>query len=89
MKPGENGAGPLPPRLYSLGTQAGMALLAAALLWPPAQPWAVAWLCGVPVLSAAWVAVAAWRTDRRLSLVAAAALVGLVLVATLVPRLRG
>ncbi len=42
--------------------------------------WAVGWVMLVPVLAAVWVAVAAWRRDRRLSVAALVALLGLAVV---------
>ncbi|MDO4263115.1 MAG: hypothetical protein Q4C67_02850, partial [Deinococcus sp.] len=52
-------------------------LMAAALIWPPLGPYAVGWMATIPVLAALWVAATAWRADRRLSVAALLAVLGL------------
>ncbi|ADY25944.1 hypothetical protein Deipr_0788 [Deinococcus proteolyticus MRP] len=71
---------PLPPQLYAYGTTSAMGLMAAALVWPPLSPYAVGWMAAIPVLSALWVAVTNWRTDRQLSAAALLAVLGLAAV---------
>lgn len=70
----------LPGWLYPAGFWVAVAGLALGLFFPRVAVWGVAWVGAVPVLAALWVAVAAWRTDRRLSAAALAALAGLALV---------
>ncbi|AZI43448.1 hypothetical protein EHF33_12420 [Deinococcus psychrotolerans] len=73
----------LPIWLFPLGFGVGLALLIVGVIWPAFARWAVYWLMLVPVIAALFVAVSNWRTDRRLSIAALLALlgVGLVLVA--------
>jgi hypothetical protein len=70
----------LPDWLYPAGFWVAVAVLAVGLFFPRVVVWGVAWVGAVPVLAALWVAVAAWRTDRRLSAAALVALAGLALV---------
>ena len=70
----------LPDWLYPAGFWVAVAVLAVGLFFPRVAVWGVAWVGAVPVLAALWVAVAAWKQDRRLSAAALAALAGLALV---------
>ena len=70
----------LPSWLFPAGFWVAVALLALALLLPGLSGWAVAWVMLVPVLAALWVAASAWKADRRLSLAALTALLGLAVV---------
>ncbi len=70
----------LPAWLFPLGFGVGLALLTLGVIWPSLARWAVYWLMLIPVLAALLVAVSNWRTDRRLSVAAVLALLGLVLV---------
>ncbi|ULH16465.1 hypothetical protein MF271_07760 [Deinococcus sp. KNUC1210] len=67
----------LPAWLFPAGFWVAVALLAVTLLFPALAQWAVAWVMVVPVLAALWVAVSAWRRDRRLSVAAVIAVAGL------------
>ncbi|PNY82273.1 hypothetical protein [Deinococcus koreensis] len=80
-QPGENPelAG-LPAWLYPLGFWVGVAALALGMLVPGLAVAGVVWVAAVPVLAALWVALAAWKVDRRLSLAALMALAGLAVV---------
>lgn len=71
---------PLPPQLYAYGTTSATLLMAAAIVWPPLSSYAIGWMAAIPVLSALWVAVTAWQTDRRLSAAAILAVLGLAAV---------
>ena len=73
----------LPAWLYPAGFWAGVALLAAGVVFPDLAAVGVTWVALVPVLAALWVAAGAWKRDRRLSLGALAALGGLVAVVLL------
>ena len=79
--PAQNGeqAG-LPSWLFPAGFWVAVAALALTLLLPRFALWAVGWVMLVPVLAALWVAVTALKRDRRLSVAALVALVGLVIV---------
>ena len=70
----------LPAWLFPAGFWVAVALLALALLLPDVSGWAVAWVMLVPVLAALWAAASAWKADRRLSLAALTALLGLAVV---------
>ncbi|WP_034384871.1 hypothetical protein [Deinococcus sp. YIM 77859] len=70
----------LPAWLYPLGFWVAVVLLALGVLFPKLAAGGVAWVGLVPVLAAVWVAVGAWKRDRRLSLAALAALGGLAVV---------
>ena len=70
----------LPPWLFPAGFWVAVAVLAVAVLFPALSVWAVGWMLLVPVLAAVWVAAAAWKRDRRLSVAALVALVGLAVV---------
>ncbi|MEF2279689.1 hypothetical protein V3W47_15445 [Deinococcus sp. YIM 134068] len=70
----------LPHWLYPAGFWVGVVLLALGVVLPRYAYVGVACVALVPVLAAVWVAVGAWRGDRRLSLAALAALGGLVVV---------
>lgn len=67
----------LPSWLFPAGFWAAVAALTLAVLMPRLAFLAVAWVMLVPVLAALWVAVAAWKRDRRLSMAALIALTGL------------
>lgn len=86
-QPGAELAG-LPAWLFPAGFWVAVAVLALALLLPGLAVYAVGWVMLVPVLAAVWVAVAAWRPDRRLSLAALVALAGLALVFVLKGLIR-
>ena len=70
----------LPAWLYPLGFWVAVVVLAVGVLMPGLAGAGVVWVAAVPVLAALWVAVAAWKVDRRLSLAALAALGGLAVV---------
>jgi hypothetical protein len=70
----------LPAWLYPLGFWVAVTLLALGVLVPRLALLGVVGVAAVPVLAAVWVAVGAWRRDRRLSLTALAALGGLAVV---------
>lgn len=70
----------LPAWLYPLGFWVAVVVLAVGVLFPDLAGAGVVWVAAVPVLAALWVAIAAWRVDRRLSLAALAALAGLAVV---------
>lgn len=78
-KPTPETAG-LPGWLFPLGFGVGLALLIVGVIWPDFAHWAVYWLMLVPVIAAIFVAVSNWRTDRRLSVAALLALLGVGLV---------
>ncbi|MGY2894088.1 hypothetical protein [Deinococcus sp. UYEF24] len=79
--PAQNGeTANLPSWLFPAGFWIAVVALALTLLLPRFALWAVGWVMLVPVLAALWVAVAALKTDRRLSVAALVALVGLVIV---------
>jgi hypothetical protein len=78
-QPGAELAG-LPAWLFPAGFWVAVGALALALLVPRLAVYAVGWVMLVPVLAALWVALAAWKLDRRLSVAALVALVGLGLV---------
>ena len=67
----------LPGWLFPLGFWLAAGLLLLALFLPGLAGWAVGWVMLVPVLAALWVVVSAWQRDRRLSLAAVTAVVGL------------
>ncbi|WP_407538179.1 hypothetical protein Q0M94_08740 [Deinococcus radiomollis] len=70
----------LPSWLFPAGFWVAVVALALTLLLPKLALWAVGWVMLVPVLAALWVAVSALKRDRRLSVAALVALVGLVIV---------
>jgi hypothetical protein len=70
----------LPSWLFPAGFWVAVAALAVAVLFPRLALWAVGWVMLVPVLAAVWVAAAAWKLDRRLSVAALTALAGLAAV---------
>ena len=70
----------LPSWLFPAGFWVAVAALALTLLLPKLALWAVGWVMLVPVLAALWVALAALKTDRRLSVAALVALAGLAVV---------
>jgi hypothetical protein len=65
----------LPSWLFPAGFWAAVGALAVAVLYPQLALWAVGW-----VMPAMWVAGAAWKLDRRLSVAALIALAGLAVV---------
>ncbi|GAA4004895.1 hypothetical protein GCM10022631_15010 [Deinococcus rubellus] len=70
----------LPTWLFPLGFGVGLAALVVGVIWPAFARWAVYWLMLVPVLAALAVAIGNWRRDRRLSVAALLALLGVGLV---------
>ncbi len=70
----------LPGWLFPAGFGIGLALLVVGVIWPAFAHWAVYWLMLVPVLAALAVVIGNWRRDRRLSLAALTALLGVGLV---------
>jgi hypothetical protein len=70
----------LPSWLFPAGFWAAVAALTIAVVFPALSIWAVGWMLLVPVLAAVWVAAAAWKRDRRLSVAALVALTGLAVV---------
>ena len=77
--PGTELAG-LPAWLYPAGFWVTGALLLLGFLVPRLAVAGVVSVGLIPVLAALWVAVGAWRVDRRLSIAALLALLGLALV---------
>ncbi|SMB94045.1 hypothetical protein [Deinococcus hopiensis] len=73
----ENELAGLPTWLYPTGFWAAVVLLAGGVLFPSMAVLGVVCVALVPVLAAVWVAVSAWRMDRRLSVAALVALGGL------------
>jgi|GEM_PF-2494753 len=78
--PGTSETAGLPSWLFPAGFWVAVVALALALLVPRLALWAVGWVMLVPVLAALWVALAALKTDRRLSVAALVALAGLAVV---------
>lgn len=70
----------LPAWLYPAGFWVAVVLLALGVLLPGYAFLGVVCVALVPVLAAVWVALGAWRRDRRLSVAALAALGGLAVV---------
>lgn len=70
----------LPSWLYPAGFWIAIALLVIGVFFPDLAAIGVAWVGLVPVLAALWVAVTAWKRDRRLSIAALAALAALAAV---------
>jgi hypothetical protein len=70
----------LPSWLFPAGFWVAVVALALAVLFPGLALLAVAWVMLVPVLAALWVAASAWKLDRRLSVAALVALIGLAVV---------
>lgn len=79
IKPDAEQAG-LPAWLYPAGFWLTLALLTLGVLVPRLAFLGVICIGAVPVVATLWVAVSAWNRDRRLSLAALAALLGLALV---------
>nr|WP_246580852.1 hypothetical protein [Deinococcus aestuarii] len=70
----------LPAWLYPAGFWVAVVLLALGVLLPGYAFLGVVAVALVPVLAAVWVALGAWKRDRRLSIAALAALAGLAVV---------
>ena len=70
----------LPSWLFPAGFSVGLALLIVGVIWPAFAQWAVYWLMLVPVIAALAVVFSNWRRDRRLSVAALLALLGVGLV---------
>ena len=70
----------LPTWVYPLGFWVALPVLALGVLVPDLAGWAVWWMLLVPTLAAVIVVVVNWTRDRRVSVAALLALLGLAVV---------
>ena len=78
--PKHSESGVLPTWVYPLGFWVALPVLAVGVAFPNLASWAVWWMLLVPTVAAIIVAVMNWRRDRRVSVAALLALLGLAVV---------